>query len=56
MDFRKGEIIAIDKHGVQVACGNNSVITLTSLQWPGGKALNAVQILQTQKLTIGQIL
>jgi methionyl-tRNA formyltransferase len=51
-----GEIIAIDKDGVHVACANNTVITLTDLQWPGGKPLNAVQILQTQKLTIGQIL
>ncbi len=51
-----GEIIAIDKHGVQVACANNTVITLTALQWPGGKPLNTVQILQTQKLNIGQIL
>lgn len=51
-----GEIIAIDQYGVHVACANHTVITLTALQWPGGKALNAVQILQTQKLTIGQIL
>ncbi|MBR5557700.1 MAG: methionyl-tRNA formyltransferase [Acinetobacter sp.] len=51
-----GEIIAIDQHGVHVACANHTVITLTALQWPGSKALNAVQILQTQKLTIGQIL
>ena len=51
-----GEIIAIDQHGVHVACANHTVITLTALQWPGGKALNAVQILQTQKLNIGQIL
>ena len=55
-DAQPGEIIAIDKHGVHVACANNTVITLTALQWPGGKPLNAVQILQTQKLTIGQIL
>jgi len=51
-----GEIIAIDKHGVHVVCANHTVITLTALQWPGGKPLNAVQILQTQKLNIGQIL
>lgn len=51
-----GEIIAINKHGVHVACANHTVITLTALQWPGGKPLNAVQILQTQKLNIGQIL
>lgn len=51
-----GEILAIDKHGVHVACANNTVVMLTSLQWPGGKPLNALQIMQTQKLNIGQIL
>lgn len=51
-----GEIIAIDKQGVHVACGENTFICLTSLQWPGGKALNAQQIAQTQKLHVGQIL
>lgn len=51
-----GEIIAISKHGVSVACGDGQVVILTSLQWPGAKALNAVQVLQTQKLNIGQIL
>ena len=51
-----GEILAIDKKGVHVACANGSVIILNSLQWPGAKPLNPVQILQTQKLTIGQIL
>ncbi|QYA55140.1 methionyl-tRNA formyltransferase [Acinetobacter johnsonii] len=51
-----GTILAIDKHGVHVACGDEHAVCLSSLQWPGGKPLNAVQILQTQKLNIGQIL
>ncbi len=51
-----GEIVAMDKHGIHVACGDKKCICITNLQWPGGKALNAVQIAQTQKLTIGQIL
>ena len=51
-----GEIVAIDKQGVHIACGNNTVVILSSLQWPGAKPLNPVQINQTQKLTIGQIL
>ncbi len=51
-----GTILAIDKHGVHVTCGNQQAVCLTSLQWPGGKALNAVQIAQTQKLQVGQIL
>lgn len=51
-----GTILAIDKQGVHVACGDEQAVCLSSLQWPGGKPLNAVQILQTQKLNIGQIL
>ena len=50
-----GEIIALDKNGVHVACGDQHAVCITELQWPGGKALNAVQIHQTQKLTPGQI-
>ena len=47
-----GTIISIDKQGVHVVCGEG-VICLSNLQWPGGKALNAVQINQTQKLSLG---
>ncbi|MEG0488906.1 MAG: methionyl-tRNA formyltransferase [Acinetobacter sp.] len=48
-----GEVIAIDKQGVHVMCGDQHAICITALQWPGGKALDAVQILQTQKLSLG---
>ncbi|MDM1272947.1 methionyl-tRNA formyltransferase [Acinetobacter indicus] len=51
-----GTILALDKQGVHVVCGDGKAICLTSLQWPGGKALNPVQIAQTQKLSIGQVL
>ena len=51
-----GTILAINKQGVHVACGNEQAVCLTSLQWPGGKPLNPVQINQTQKLTVGQLL
>ena len=51
-----GTILSIDKQGVHVACGDAKAICLTSLQWPGGKPLNPVQINQTQKLQVGQIL
>ncbi|RKG31952.1 methionyl-tRNA formyltransferase [Acinetobacter tianfuensis] len=50
-----GTILNIDKQGVHVACGDAKAICLTSLQWPGGKALNPVQINQTQKLAAGNI-
>ncbi|WP_296283642.1 methionyl-tRNA formyltransferase [uncultured Acinetobacter sp.] len=48
-----GEVIAIDKQGVHIMCGDQKAICITNLQWPGGKALNAVQIIQTQKLSLG---
>ena len=48
-----GEVIALDKNGVHVVCGDGKAICITNLQWPGGKALNAVQINQTQKLSVG---
>jgi methionyl-tRNA formyltransferase len=51
-----GTILAIDKQGVHVACGDAQAVCLTSLQWPGGKPLNPVQINQTQKLQVGQVL
>lgn len=51
-----GEVLAIDKQGVHIVCGEQSVICLTQLQWPGGKPLNVSQILQSQKLLVGQIL
>lgn len=50
-----GSVIAVDKHGVQVLCGDHTVLQLTSLQWPGGKALNSVQMLQAQKIISGQV-
>lgn len=48
-----GEVIALNKDGVHVMCGDQNAICITNLQWPGGKALNAVQINQTQKLSVG---
>lgn len=48
-----GEVIAIDKQGVHVMCGDQKAICITNLQWPGGKALNATQIQQTHKLSLG---
>lgn len=48
-----GEVIAIDQDGVHVNCGDQNAICMTHLQWPGGKALNALQISQSQKLSLG---
>ena len=52
--YRIGEIIEIDKTGTKVKCGNNSCLLLTTLQWPGGKPLNSLQIQQANKLQVGQ--
>ena len=49
-----GTIIEMNKQGVHVLCGDG-VICLTSLQWPGGKAINPVQIIQSHKLSVGNI-
>lgn len=49
-----GQIVAMDKHGIQVRCGDGQLIHLTQLQWPGGKPLSAAQIQASQKLTVGQ--
>src|SRR5690606_37397789 len=48
-----GEVSALDKDGVHAMCGYLHAICITNLQWPGGKALNAVQINQTQELSVG---
>ncbi|HJF27507.1 methionyl-tRNA formyltransferase [Acinetobacter bohemicus] len=53
---KAGTILAIDKQGVHVACGDEKAVCLGALQWPGGKPLNPVQINQTQKLHVGQSL
>lgn len=55
-NLQVGTILDIDHSGVSILCGKNTVITLTNLQWPGGKPLNSEQILQTQKLAVGQVL
>ncbi len=55
-DAAAGAILGVDRNGVSVACGDGHVLRLTQLQWPGGKPLNSVQILQAQKLTAGQSL
>ncbi len=53
-EIESGKIMAIDKHGVTVCCGDGQLLRLTQLQWAGGKPLNSVQILQAQKLQVGQ--
>ncbi|HSM97789.1 MAG TPA: methionyl-tRNA formyltransferase [Gallionella sp.] len=40
-----GRVLAVDKHGITVACGKDALL-LEVLQRPGGKAQSAVQFLQ----------
>lgn len=51
-----GEILEITADGVYICCGQNSVLCITSLQWPNAKPFNPHQIIQSNKLNIGQVL
>jgi len=47
-----GKVLALDKHGITVACGRDA-LHLEVLQRPGGKALPAVQFLQAMPVKPG---
>ncbi|MDO8350486.1 MAG: methionyl-tRNA formyltransferase [Gallionella sp.] len=49
---KPGEILAVDKQGIVVACGKGALL-LTVLQRPGGKAQPAVQFLQAMPIRVG---
>ncbi|MBL8384187.1 MAG: methionyl-tRNA formyltransferase [Burkholderiales bacterium] len=49
-----GTIVAIDRDGVHVACGEGTGLLLTQLQRPGGKRLPAHAFLQGFPLTPGE--
>ncbi|MDD2914493.1 MAG: methionyl-tRNA formyltransferase [Gallionella sp.] len=49
-----GTILAVDKHGITVACGKDA-LRLEVLQRPGGKAQPAVQFLQAMPVKVGDI-
>lgn len=55
-DQTAGTIIAVDRHGVTVVCGDGQLLRLTSLQWAGSKPLNSIQMLQANKIQHGDIL
>ncbi len=48
-----GAILCLDSLGVHDACGSEKSVCLTSLQWPGGNALNPDQIKTKRKLSVG---
>ena len=47
-----GEVMAADKHGIIVACGQDALL-LEVLQRPGGKAQPAIQFLQAMPIQVG---
>ena len=49
-----GKVLAVDKHGISVACGKD-VLRLEVLQRPGGKAQPAAQFLQSMPVKVGDI-
>lgn len=55
-DQAAGTVTAVGKYGINVVCGDGQLLRLTSLQWAGGKPLNAVQMFQANKIQLGDIL
>ena len=49
-----GQVIAVDKHGITVACGKDA-LRLETLQRPGGKAQPAAQFLQAMPVKVGDV-
>ncbi len=50
-----GQVLAVDKFGITVACGIGAV-RLEMLQKPGGKAQFAAQFLQATPIKVGTVL
>jgi methionyl-tRNA formyltransferase len=50
---KPGEVLAVDKTGIVVACGKGA-LRLTVLQRPGGKAQPAAQLIQAMPVKVGE--
>lgn len=55
-DQAAGTVTTVGKYGLNVVCGDGQLLRLTTLQWAGGKPLNAVQMFQANKIQLGDIL
>jgi len=55
-DQATGTVTAVGKYGLNVVCADGQLLRLTTLQWAGGKPLNAVQMFQANKIQLGDIL
>jgi methionyl-tRNA formyltransferase len=53
--FAPGTVIAADRGGVKVACGQG-VLVATQLQRPGGRMLPAAEFLAGYPLVVGELL
>ena len=51
-----GQVLALDAHGVHVACGEHTALCLTTLQRAGGKRLSATEWLRGFTLPAGTLL
>lgn len=49
-----GTLVALDNTGLEIVCGTGH-LKITQLQWPGGKALTASELMNLkQKMTLGE--
>lgn len=49
-----GTLLSVDKHGICVVCGDDSVLRITQMQKAGGKRSPAHQVAESLKLSAGQ--
>lgn len=49
-----GSIVAVSKHGLDIAAGQGSVLRLLCLQWPGGKPLTINDVLNAHQHEFNQ--
>ena len=52
---KAGEVLAADKRGIAVSCGNGSIL-LTELQPAGGKRMKAADFVNGRKIKVGDLL
>jgi methionyl-tRNA formyltransferase len=53
-DHPAGTLVALDKTGLEVACGKGH-LKITQLQWPNGKVLSQNELMNlNQKMTVGE--
>lgn len=51
-----GEVIAVDKDGMHVACGDGGVVVIREIQAPGRKRLTAKQFADGRGVAVGDVL